>query len=170
MAFLGGLASGLLGMFGQQQANSQTTAAQQQAQQQAQQFQAGQTTQAKQYQQQMLQQALQNLAQYQQQNPSPISQLGGIQGPPQGGAQASFGGGQVGSNPTQPGMPMRQPMQGGAPQNLQGAIQQPQQPPQPQAPPQQNTQRLQQLYPIVQQMLSSQSQRTPQPMARAGGV
>ena len=166
MAFLGPLISGALGYFGQQNANNQSTNAQQNAQNQAQTFQQNQLGQAKNYQQQALQQALQNLAQYQQQNPAPIQQLGAIQQPgqAQGQPQQSFGGGQVSAPPPPQmgGQQQRMPQQ-----NLQGAMQGP--PPgamgQPQQPPAQQFQRLQQLYPLMQQMLAGNRSQT-MPMGR----
>ena len=186
MAFLAPLAASALGYFGQQQANAQTANAQSSAQQQAQQYAQGQNQMAQQYSGQGLQQALQNLGQYQKQNPAPVNQLGAIGMPGAAGGQAlgtpqqSFGGGQVGG-PTQgmvPGMPpgggMRppgQPQQQMPQQNLQGAMAQPQgqSQGQPQA---QQFQRLQQLYPLMQQMLAAGqggSQAQAMPMARSTG-
>ena len=184
MSFLAGLAPALLGFLGQQQSNAQTGNAQSAAQQQAQQYAQGQNQLAQQYSGQGLQQALQNLGQYQKQNPAPVNQLGAIGMPGAAGGQAlgtpqqSFGGGQVGG-PTQgmvPGMPpgggMRppgQPPQQMPQQNLQGAMQQPPQQPQQ---PQQQFGRLQQLYPLMQQMLSAGqggSQAQAMPMARSTG-
>ena len=169
---LGSLVSGGLGFLGQQNANNQSVNAQQNAQNQAQTFQQNQLGQAKNYQQQALQQALQNLAQYQQQNPAPISQLGGIQMPGAGGGQnigqpqQSFGGGVAQMQP--PGGMQRPQM---PQQNLQGAMQGP--PPgamqQPQQPPAQQFQRLQQLYPLMQQMLAgNRSQSMPQARSQGG--
>jgi hypothetical protein len=177
---LGGLVSGGLGMLGMNQANSATINAQNQAQQNAANTAANSTAAAKQSQQQALQQALSNLAQYQQSNPSPISQLGAIQGPSQSGAQQSFGGGVQGSQAPQQQQQMQMPqgMQRQQPQqmpqqqpqqNLQGAVagQSPGTNQPPQQPPGQDFSRLQQLSPLVQQML--QGQRTPQPMGRSSG-
>lgn len=171
MAFLAPIAAAGIGYLGQQQANNASINAQQNAQNQAQAFQQQQLGNAKNYQQQALQQALQNLAQYQQQNPAPISQLGGIQMPGAGGGQnigqpqQSFGGNQPTQRPPQMG-PQQMPQQ-----NLQGAMQGP--PPgamqQPQQPQGQQFQRLQQLYPLMQQMLAGNRSQA-MPMARSGAA
>jgi hypothetical protein len=164
MAFLAPIAAAGIGYLGQQQANNASINAQQNAQNQAQAFQQQQLGNAKNYQQQALQQALQNLAQYQQQNPAPISQLGAIQQPgqAQGQPQQSFGGGVAQMQPPD-GMQRPQMPQ----QNLQGAMQGP--PPgamqQPQQPQGEQFPRLQQLYPLMQQMLAGNRSQT-MPMGR----
>lgn len=169
MAFLGALGAGIIGDLMGNSANKATIANQDNQQASAQAYAAAQQAKARQQQQQALMQALQMQQQYQQANPAPINQMGPIQGPPQQQAPQSFGGGVASPQGGPPQMPGQQ-------QNLQGAMQQ-QRPPMPQMqqqpPPQQpqqqpqpqQFQRLQQLYPMVQQML-----RSSQPGMRSGGA